>query len=75
MIPEESGGGGESGKGPGPLGRLMVELSVIEAPFWVTTTMSRLPASVALRLLGGAPLGPVPQNWISERISERRQRH
>jgi hypothetical protein len=48
---------------------------VIDAPFCVTTTVSRFPESVAFRLLGGAPFGPVPQYWIEEAISERRQRH
>ena len=42
----------------------MVVLSVIEAPFAVTVTESVLPEKVAVRVLGGAPFGPVPQYWI-----------
>lgn len=50
-----------SRKGPGPAGRVIVELSVIDAPFWFTTTVSVLPDQLAVRPFGGAPLGPDPQ--------------
>jgi hypothetical protein len=64
-----------SGKGPAPLGVVMVELSVIELPPCVTTTFSLPPEKVALTSLGGAPFGPDTQCCIWALISARRQRH
>jgi hypothetical protein len=63
------------GKGPAPLGVVIVELKVIDVDPWVTTTVSLPPEKVAVSVAGGAPLGPVPQYWIKELISARRQRH
>ena len=52
------------GKGPAPLGVVIVELSVIEVEPWVTTTVSLPPEKVAVSVAGGAPFGPDPQYWI-----------
>jgi hypothetical protein len=50
-----------TGKGPAPLGVVIVLLSVIVAEPCVTTTLSLPPENVAVRLLGGAPFGPDSQ--------------
>jgi hypothetical protein len=63
------------GKGPAPLGVVIVELKVIEVDPCVTTTLSMPPEKVAVSVAGGAPFGPVPQYWMSALISARRQRH
>jgi hypothetical protein len=64
-----------TGKGPAPLGVVIVELNVIEAEPWVATTVSLLPENVAVRALGGAPLGPDTQCCICALISARRHLH
>src|SRR5262245_5694747 len=64
-----------SGNGPVPLGLEIVAVSVIEAEPCVDTTVSVLPDSVAVRVLGGAPLGPDTQYSICALISARRHLH
>jgi hypothetical protein len=64
-----------TGNGPFPLGVVIVELKVIEAEPWVTTTESRLLENVAVTLLGGAPLGPETQCCICALISARLHLH
>src|SRR5262245_40837800 len=64
-----------TGNGPAPLGLLIVEVNVIEAPFWVETTESVLPDSVAVTVAGGAPLGPDTQYSMIALISARRHLH
>ena len=61
-----------SGKGPAPLGVVIVEVKVIEVDPWVETTVRVLPEKVAVSVLGGAPLGPDSQYCIWEPISARR---
>ena len=50
-----------TGKGPVPLGVLIVALNVIDVEPCVETTVSLPPEKVAVRLVGGAPLGPDTQ--------------
>ena len=53
-----------TGKGPVPLGLVIVEVNVIDAPPCVETTVSLLPDNVAVSVLGGAPFGPDTQYCI-----------
>src|SRR6185503_2838960 len=64
-----------TGNGPVPLGLVIVEVNVIEAPFCVETTERLLPDKVAVRVLGGAPFGPDTQCCIGPMMSARRHRH
>ena len=64
-----------TGKGPAPLGLLIVEVNVIDAPLCIATTESVLPDKVAFSVLGGAPFGPDTQCCIGAMMSARRHLH